>query len=384
MNIVIVGPAFPYRGGIAHASTLLASHLRKRHTVHMVTFTRQYPGFLFPGTSQEEAASQSHDASYDTLPVRWIDSINPLNWITAGRRIAAMKPDLLIFRYWLPFFGPCFGTVARVVRRAGRTKVLYLCDNIIPHERRPGDKPFTRYAFGAGDSFLVQSDTVEQQLLDLLPGANYEKIPHPVYELFGAVTPRTEARTKLQLSTRNVVLFFGYIRKYKGLMTLIEAFARYLNDVKDSPTLADTTLMVVGEFYDDEARYRNRAAELGLGDRIRFVAEYVPTDAVSGYFSASNVVVLPYLSATQSGIVQIAYNFGTPVITTDVGGLGEVVRDGVTGFVVPPDNPQQVAAALQRFFSGNHEEGFSANIEIERKKYSWEAMAEAVERLASV
>jgi glycosyltransferase involved in cell wall biosynthesis len=372
MKITIIGTAFPLRGGIAHFNALLASHLGKRHSIQTITFSRQYPAFLFPGKSQEESGSASESMMVPPAPQR-IDSINPFSWIRVGRELRRSAPDLIIMKYWLPFFGPCFGTIARIAKRNRKTRVLYICDNVIPHERRPGDIAFTRYAFRYADGFIVQSDAVEQDLLKLLPEAKYRKVPHPVYEIFGPSIGKEAARKKLGLTASNVILFFGYVRAYKGLMTLIDAMAR----------LPGVLLLVVGEFYDSEEKYRRHVADTGVDSRVRFYSEYIPNDQVVDYFCASDVVVLPYLSATQSGITQIAYNFDKPVIATDVGGLAEVVIHEKTGLVVEPGNPASLADAIRRFYADNLESAFSANVREEKKKYSWDNLVANIEELGS-
>ena len=367
MNIVIVGTAYPLRGGIAHYNALLASHLAKHHNVETITFIRQYPKLLFPGTTQEETGGIS-----DVKPApQLVDSINPFNWLSVAKEIRTRKPDLLIFKYWLPFFGPCFGTIAKFAKRNTNTKVLFICDNIIPHERRPGDVLFTRYAFNQADFFIVQSDAVEKELNKHFPRAVYRKVPHPVYENFGMPIPKQEARAKLGIKEKRVLLYFGYVRAYKGLLTLIDAMKR----------IPDTLLLAVGEFYDDESKYRQKVKDLNLESCIKFVSEYVPNEKVATYFSAADVVVLPYLSATQSGIVQIAYNFNKPVIATNVGGLAETVIDGKAGFVAQPNNPESLASCIQRFYNENKEREFVTNVMQEKKKYSWDAMVEAIEEL---
>jgi glycosyltransferase involved in cell wall biosynthesis len=372
MKIVIVGTAYPLRGGIAHYNALLYKHLSKKHDVEIVTFSRQYPGFLFPGKTQEEQGSQENAIPSEQL----IDSINPWTWFTAAKAIIRRKPDLLIFKYWLPFFGPCFGTIARLVRRKTGAKVLFICDNIIPHERRIGDRVFTRYAFGVVDSFIVQSGAVEKELNAFLPGAKYALVAHPVYEIFGSSYAKNEARSRLAITDERVILFFGYIRRYKGLHVLIDAMPSILKSTK-------VKLLVVGEFYDDEQKYRHQIKERGLEKDVVVHSDYVPNNEVGLYFSAADVVVLPYISATQSGIVQIAYQFDKPVIATDVGGLSEVVLDNRTGFIVKPDSPQAVADAVARFYSEGREAEFVRNVQEEKKKYSWENLVQAIERLTS-
>ncbi len=373
MKIVIVGTAYPLRGGIAHYNALLAQHLSVRHTVETITFKRQYPSFLFPGRTQDESGEPP---SVQAAP-QLVDSINPLNWLRIGRLVARKKADLLIMKYWLPFFGPCFGTIASAARRAG-TKVLFICDNVIPHERRPGDVLFTNYAFNRADYFLVQSDAVERELLKYFPHARYVKVPHPVYENFGRPIAKEEARRRLGLHAERVLLYFGYVRAYKGLHLLIDAMKIAGSTLGGADKL---TALVVGEFYDGEESYRDHVGRLGLEESVRFVPEYVPNEKVGLYFSAADAVVLPYLSATQSGIAQIAYNFDKPLIVTDVGGLAEVVRDGVTGLVVPPADPQALASAMTAFYQPGNEERLVAGVQEEKKKYSWDRIVTGIEQL---
>jgi glycosyltransferase involved in cell wall biosynthesis len=372
MKITILGTAYPLRGGIAHYIALLYRELSAAHTVDVVTFSRQYPGFLFPGKTQKEEGT----AEEFRVPSRvLVDSMNPLTWVSAARSIRSGSPDVLIFKYWLPFFGPCFGTIARIVKRGRRTRVLFICDNVLPHEKRPGDRVFTRFAFRAADGFIVQSRAVEQDLLALMPGASYAYVPHPVYHGFGSAVPQTEARLRLGITAPHVLLFFGYVRKYKGLDVLLEAMAL----LKGRPDIA---LLVVGEFYQGEDGYRERVRHLDLGSAVTLHSDYVPNDEVKYYFSAADAVVLPYTSATQSGIAQIAYNFDLPVIATDVGGLSEVVRDGETGLLAPPNDPPALAGKILEYFTTIDRARLRRTVSEEKRKYSWENLVAAVERLA--
>jgi len=371
MRVIIVGTAYPLRGGIAHYNALLYQELRTKHDVQIITFKRQYPAFLFPGTTQVETEGEMLRVPSEPL----MDSINPLNWLAVGRAIRGRRPDVLIFKYWLPFFGPCFGTIARVAKR-DTTKVLFICDNVIPHEHRPGDAAFTRYAFGPVDGFIAQSETVQRDLLRFWPKAKFRNVPHPVYNIFGALKEKVAARAALGITAPRIILFFGYIRRYKGLHVLLDAMAAL------DPSLS-IHLLVVGEFYDDKEKYQEQIAALGITDRVTIRSEYVSNASVGGYFSAADVVVLPYISATQSGIAQIAYNFDKPVIATAVGGLAEVVVDNVTGFLVPPEEPQALARAISRFFIEGKENVFAANVREEKKKYTWSALVSALEELAT-
>jgi glycosyltransferase involved in cell wall biosynthesis len=372
MRIALVGTAYPFRGGISHYNALLYSELKKSHEVDVITFKRQYPQLLFPGKTQQETEGEILRIPSEQL----IDSVNPLNWISVGKNLRKRGVDLLIFKYWLPFFGPSFGTIAKFAKRGTRTRVLFICDNVIPHEHRPGDAAFTRFAFNQVDFFIVQSETVERDLVKFKPGARYRKVPHPVYNLFGEPVDRLQARNTLGIQRKHLLLFFGYVRPYKGLNVLLQAMAQLT-------TKLDVELLVVGEFYESEGAYRDQIRELGLHGNVTLHPEYVSNRDVRTYFSAADVVVLPYLSATQSGIAQIAYNFNKPVIATDVGGLGEVVLNGKTGFLVPPDNATALADAIQRFFADNKEEEFARNVGQEKEKYTWGAMVRAIESLTA-
>lgn len=373
MKIVIVGTAYPLRGGIAHYNAILYKHLSKRHTVDIVTFTRQYPAMFFPGKTQDEKGGAEAAVPSEQL----IDSVNPLSWYAAARAIARKKPDLLIFKYWMPFFAPCFGSIARLVKHWTGAKILFICDNVIPHERRIGDTALTHYAFAAVDAFIVQSHAVEKELNAFFSQARYALVPHPVYEIFGTGSPKAEARAKLGISDERVILFFGYVRRYKGLHTLLDAMPEILKKL-------NLRLLIVGEFYDDEEKYRQQINLLHLGDHVSVYSDYVPNEEVSKFFSASDVVVLPYISATQSGIVQIAYQFDRPVIATDVGGLAEVVLNERTGFIVRPESPPDVAKAVVRFYEDQRESEFVQNVQEEKKKYSWDNLVQAIEKLALV
>ncbi len=372
MNITLIGTAYPLRGGIAHYNALLAQALGERHRVQTITFSRQYPSFFFPGKTQEEAGPAGGAPPAPQL----IDSVNPCNWVRVGNMIRKQAPDLLLFKYWLPFFGPCFGTIARRARANGRTKVICICDNVLPHERRPGDALLTRYAFRSVDGFIVQSDAVEQELNQFWKGAKYRKSPHPLYTIFGSPIDRQEARSRLGITAPRVLLFFGYVRRYKGLDVLLDALARL-------PTELGVQLVIAGEFYDPERAYRDQIHALKIEDRVILRSEYLPNDMVSRYFSAADAVVLPYRSATQSGIAQIAYQFGTPVIATDVGGLHEVVLDDHTGLIVPPENPSALAEAILRFYRSGKEQAYRNNVQKERQKYTWDNLVRTIEELAT-
>ena len=381
MKIIIAGTAFPMRGGIAQYNSLMYKYFSEADDVMVYSFKRQYPEFLFPGKTQFEQGEPAVKIP-DEKNVICIDSINPLNWLSAGKKIAAENPDLLIFKYWIPYFGPCFAVISYIVKKFSKkyTKVLYICDNVIPHEKRIGDKFFTKLAFSQGDYFVVMSKTVEEDLKLFNKGKPYKLIPHPVYNIFGDKVEKSEAKDfilkeyGINLQNEKVILFFGYIRKYKGLNYLIDAMPEILKKVK-------LKLLVVGEYYGDEEKYREQIRSLGLEDDIKVVSDFVPDLNVKYFFSASDVVVLPYSDATQSGIIQIAYHYDKPVIATDVGGLAEVVRNNETGLIIEPKSPSAIAKAVIDFYEKGLEEKFTINAKEEKKKYTWEKFVDSVKEL---
>ncbi len=376
MKIVYVGTCYPMRGGMAHFNASLARELSHRHQVRMLSFTRQYPGLLFPGKSQfVESGDGAAAARFEATPL--LDSIWPPSWWRTADEAVRERPDLLLLTYWMPFFAPAFGTVARRVRRRLGAHVMMLCHNIVPHEQRPFDAALTRYALAPVDSFLVLSEAVEADLRRFRPHAPRRRVRHPVYDLFGQRVEKSAARSELGLDEGPWLLFFGFVRPYKGLDLLLEALAevRRRRPVK---------LLVAGEFYEGEQRTRRRVTELGLEEAVVLRSEYIPENRVHLYFSACDVVTLPYRSATQSGIVPIAYHLDAPVICTDVGGLAEVVPHEHAGFVVPPGDVSALAASILRFYDEGWEERLRAGVQVEKVKYSWEALANAVEELAAV
>ncbi|HET9235039.1 MAG TPA: glycosyltransferase, partial [Candidatus Eisenbacteria bacterium] len=304
---------------------------------------------------------------------RLIDTLGPWTWLAAGRRIAAWQPDLVVFKYWMPFFAPAYGSILRVLKRKN-VRTCFLLDNVLPHERRWFDLPLTRYVLGPVDAFIAQSEAVARDLEQFRPGTPCLRVPHPLYDLFGEKRDREAARRRLGVTARDVALFFGFIRPYKGLRDLLEAIARV-------PRTRDLQLLVGGEVYGDAAPYHEAARSLGIEDRVVWHLRYVPNDEVADFMSAANVLVLPYTSATQSGIAQIAMSFDLPSIATDVGGLPETVRDGETGDIVPPGNPDALAQALDTYFERGHEAIYAPQVAEEKVRYSWGALVDALERL---
>ena len=368
MKITILSSAYPLRGGISHFIGLLYKELAKNNDVSVITFKRQYPTILFPGKSQFES-----EETVEKIPTKiLVDSINPLSWINVGNKIKNDSPDLLIFKYWIPFFAPCFGTISRIAKKNGRTKVLTICDNIIPHEKKPGDTAITKYFFKYVDYFVMLSKKVQADLLKLKPEAKNKILPHPIYSNFGEPIDKKEARKFLNLpEDGKLILFFGFIRDYKGLDILLEAM-KILN------AELNIKLIVAGEYYSNEEKYRRIINALGIQNQLYLFTDFIPTSKVKFYFSACDAVILPYRNATQSGIVQIAMNFHKPVIATNVGGIPEVISDNSTGFIVKNESPQDLAKAIKNFYKDNKEDQFISNIIKETTKYSWSTFTEGL------
>jgi glycosyltransferase involved in cell wall biosynthesis len=368
MRIALVGPVAPWRGGLAQYLALLGEALMSRADVRAVTFTRQYPGFLFPGGSQLDPAAERPGFPVEAL----LDSIGPLSWRRAAAHLERFAPGAVILKWWMPFFAPAFASAVGPLRRAG-TRVVLVCDNLVPHEHRPFDRDLTRWMLRNSDGYLVMSESVERDLDALKPGAPRRRVLHPLYAQFdrGRFT-RASARGKLGLAAdAEVALFFGYVRHYKGLDTLLEAWRL----VRESRPNA--VLVVAGEAYEDAAPYVALAAAAGGEPAVRLRLRYAPDDEVEALFKAADVVVLPYRSATQSGVTHVAFALGVPVIISDVGGLAETVRDGETGLVTPPEDPAALAAALTRYFARGLGAALRGNVERLRQAHSWDALADA-------
>lgn len=369
-RIAVVGLTHPFRGGIAHYTTLLCRALAARHDVRLFSLTRQYPALLFLGKTQYDDSTATLDFAHEPC----LDSINPLSWLRTYLRIRRYRPDFLLLSWWNPFFAPCFGTVARLCRRSG-IRSAFICHNVIPHEPSLLDRGLLRYAFGSSNLFITHSRKDRDDLRNLRADAHIRRHVHPTYEVFtseGAPT-REHARAKLGLPDRRVLLFFGFVREYKGLDVLLEAMA-----LGSDPRYH---LLVVGEFYESRERYEPRLGRLLAEGKLTLVDRYVPNEEVALYFAASDLLIVPYRTATQSGVVQIAYGFGLPVVATRVGGIPEVVVDGETGYLVPPDDAPAMASAVRGHFERDESARVAENIAREREKYSWDRMVTVIEEL---
>ena len=372
-HIIIVGPAYPYRGGIADFNERLAREFqREGHKVTIYTFTLQYPGFLFPGKTQYSTSPAPDDLTI----VRKVNSINPLNWVKVGREIRRQHPDMVMVRFWLPFLGPCLGTIARVISKDKSIKVVSLLDNVVPHEHRIGDKMFARYMIKSVGGYVAMSESVLADAKSFDDTKPYALTPHPLYDNFGDRVSRDEAIAHLGLDAdTRYILFFGLIRDYKGLDLLLRAFAdERLRNKK-------TKLIVAGEFYSNAELYEQLERELNIAEHIVWYKEFIPADQVRYFFAAADLVAQPYKTATQSGITQIAYHFERPMLVTNVGGLAEIVPHGKVGYVVKPE-ADAIADALADFIDHHHESDYHEGILQEKTKYAWSNMTAALVKVA--
>ena len=376
LKIVIVGPAHPLRGG---GMSTFNERLAKAYTdggddVVIYSFKLQYPSILFPGRSQFTDEPAPEGISIKST----INSIWPPSWYNTGKKIRKLDPDLVIIRYWIPFMGPALGTIARRIRKNKRTKIVAITDNVIPHESRAGDKAFTRYFLKPIQGFITMSESVMKDLEMFDATKPRTLCLHPLYDNYGDPISREEALNTLQLpSDKKYLLFFGLVRKYKGLDLLIRALAH--KKLSKYPL----TLIVAGEFYDDFESYRKLAEDFGVLDKVIMENKFIPNAEVVRYFCAGDLVVQPYKDATQSGVTQVAYHFDKPMVVSNVGALPEMVPDEKAGFVVEPE-ADKIAYAIARYFDEDKEKEFTENIKELKKKYSWDVFLDAIDKLAEM
>ena len=362
MKVAIIGTAYPFRGGLASFNQRLAEELMKiGHEVTIYTFTLQYPDFLFPGKTQYSKEPPPTHLNIKPL----INSINPFNWIIAGLKIKREKPDIIISKFWLPFMGPSLGTVIRFAK-SKTSRTISIIDNIIPHEKRPGDYVFAKYYVEANDEFVTMSSSVKEDLKKFTNRKPVKVIPHPIYDNYGEPLDKKEARKYLNLDPDGkYILFFGFIRDYKGLDLLLQAMVN--KEIKNE----NIKCIIAGEFYGNKDKYERLIKELGISGQLIMHTEFIPNSKVRYYFSASDLVVQPYKSATQSGVSQLAYHFEKPVVVTNVGGLPEIVEEGKTGYVVDVD-PNEIAKAILDFYRNKRDREFIEHIKQKKKEFSWE------------
>lgn len=366
MKIAFLSPFYPYRGGIARFSDSLFTALTKLADVKPFSLKRQYPKLLFPGTSQ---FTTDKNTGNKINADRILDSINPFNWSSTAKNIIEYKPNLLIQPYWMPFFAPSFGKVAGNLQKEG-IKIISLMHNVVPHEKRPGDIALTKYFLNRSDAFVLLSETNRKDIEELKPGAKYIVHVHPFYNDYEAAIPADEARKKLNLpSGKKVLLYFGFIRDYKGLDLLIESL-KFLDD--------SYILVIAGEVYGDFSKYQQQIDKLNLGERIFKFTNYIPDSNIPIFFSAADVCVLTYKSATQSGIVGISYNFDVPLIVTDVGGFKEQVIENETALIVKSLNPSDIAETIKKYFTEGLRKKFEPSIKELKTKNSWENLVKSI------
>ena len=368
MHIVLLGTAYPFRGGLATFNERLARQLQAEgHTVEVITFTLQYPSFLFPGKTQystEKAPTDLHISQQ-------VHSCNPLNWIKVGRHICQMQPDLLITCYWMAFFAPCYSIVERLAKRNGKTRTIALVHNMTPHEPSILDKLFAPFYVRSTDGFVALSDSVVQDINHFdknnKPKTSY---PHPIYDHYGDPMTKQEACQALNLDPNNqYMLFFGLVRAYKGLDLLLDAFGQ----VKDR--LPNLQLIIAGEFYEDEDKYRTQIANNQLTDRVIIRNEFIADADLRKYFGAADLIVQPYKSATQSGVTQVAFHFEKPMLVTNVGGLGEIVHDRKMGYAVAPQ-ADAIAEAIADYYTHDRQADYTEYLILQKENYSWAKLAD--------
>lgn len=369
-KIVMIGPVYPYKGGISHYTGLMNRSLSEKYETVMISYKMQYPKFLF----KKEQRDYENDSFKIENTQYLINTANPFNLISTSRKIRKMKPDVVIFQWWHPYFSPCYWIMEKCLHGI---KKMFVCHNVFPHERFPMDQFLTKMVLKSGDCFITHSAKDARDLLTIKKTENVVQAVHPTYNAFKFENLTSEeARKRLKIKEEeHVLLFFGFVREYKGLKHLLRAMPELK---KEDP---DIRLLVVGDFGEDEPEYMDLISQLDIKDVLTIYKGYIPDKEVEQYFAASDLVVLPYESATQSGVVQMAYGFGKPVLVTEVGGLPDVVTDQKTGYVVTPKCPEEIAEKIQEFFALNRAQEFSEHIKEEEYKFSWDRMREHVEAL---
>ncbi len=371
MKIAFLSPFYPFRGGIAQFSDSLYLTLAVNNEVKAFTFTRQYPGLLFPGKTQFVSDS---DMNRNIPVTRILDSINPFTYYKTAKEIKRFNPDIVLISYWMPFFAPAFGKIAGILKKKG-IKVIGIMHNVIAHEKRFGDESLTKYFFNKCDGFVLLNKSSEKDLLSLKPDAKYIIHSHPLYDHYGNKIDKSTARNKLGIpENKKVILFFGFIRDYKGLDLLIES----IKDLND-----DYLLLIAGEVYGNFKKYDELIDSLGVRNKINLQVRYIPETEIPVFFSASDVCVLPYRTATQSGIAGIAYHFDLPVIVTNVGGLAEMVEENKTGLIINEPSSLLISEAIKKYFTEDLKEKFAPFIQEYRSQHSWKNLAEEIKTFAS-
>lgn len=374
-KIILIGPAYPYRGGNALFITHTYEALKNNFNVKIYNYKLLYPSFLFPGTTQFD---KSKEQVFQVPSERLINSINPFNWIKAAGLLKKENADLVVFDWWHPFFGLCHGVISFLIRKKYKNNTLFIVENVVSHEANMIDKFLTRIGLKFTSKFLVLSGIVEKDVREYSKGKNIYRSELPIYDCYKPIEEMNIKKIKADLGFEEnsiVLLFFGYVRKYKGLDILIGAFPKILAKHPEA------RLLIVGEFYDNPKEYLELIKNLGIEERVNVINQFVPNEDVAKYYQAADVVILPYRSATQSGILNVAYGFYKPVIVTDVGGLAEFVNEGKTGFVVRPNVPDAILEGFNKFLSSRDKTDFATYIQERNRMNSFNNLPEVFEKI---
>lgn len=374
-KIILIGPAYPYRGGNALFVTSTYESLKNHFDVKIYNYKLLYPSFLFPGTTQFD---KSKEQVFNVPNERVVNSINPFNWFKVARMLKKENADLVVFDWWHPFFGFCHGVISFLIRKKYRNKILFITENVVSHEANAIDKFLTRIGLKSASKFLALSGIVEKEVQQFSKGKKVYRSELPVYDCYKQNENIDIKKLKQELGFEEdslVLLFFGYVRKYKGLDFLIEAFPKILLQHPNAK------LLIVGEFYDDPKEYLELIKKLRVEEKVKLINQFVPNEDVAKYYHVSDVVILPYRSATQSGILNVAYGFNKPVIVTDVGGLAEFVDEGKTGFVVKPNSPDAIVEGNNKFVNSKTTTDFAVHIQERSRKNSFNNLSEVFEKI---
>ena len=370
MKIDLIGPSYPFRGGISHYTTMLFKHLKKRHTVFFYSFKRQYPRFLFPGkTDKDYSVFTLKDE--EIQPV--LDSMNPFTWIKTACKIIKDKPDITIIPWWVDFWVPHFLTIIIILKLYSNTKILFICHNVVEHESGLLKKLLSKMVLTKGNFFIVHSKEEKERLINLIGDRNIRENFHPTYKEFNREEiTKQKAKENIGIHDERVVLFFGFIREYKGLTYLLEAMPNVLKAVK-------VKLLIAGEFWENKQNYIDLISKLGINANVQIIDEYIPNEEIPSYFYASDIVILPYTSVTGSGMVQLAYGFNKPVVVSNIGALSQIVIDKKTGFLVEPEDPKAIADSIVDYYHNYNEDEVAENIKKESYRFSWDLIVNKIE-----
>ena len=370
MKIDLIGPSYPFRGGLSHYTTLLFKNLKKKHRTNFYSFKRQYPKFLFPGKTDKDYSDFTLKDD-ETQPV--LDSMNPFAWIKTAYKIIKDKPDITIIPWWVVFWAPHFLTIILILKLFSNTKILFICHNVVEHESGLVKKLLSKMVLTKGDFFIVHSNEEKERLKNLIGDRNIKETFHPTYKEFNSEEiTKQKAKENIGIDDEKVILFFGFVREYKGLKYLLEAMPNVLKSVK-------VKLLIAGEFWDDKQNYIDLISKLDINANVKIIDEYIPNEEIPFYFFASDIVILPYTSVTGSGLVQLAYGFNKPVVVSNIGALSQIVIDKKTGFLVEPEDPQGIADSIIDYYHNYNEDEVAENIRKENYRFSWDLLINKIE-----